>query len=137
MPKEDLRLNNMRANAIAIFKAALDAVEPHEAVSRSLLKAGNELRIVSGKKIIKKIDLRTTGRIFLVGAGKASGPMAEAIEEIVGDRLSDGIVVVKTGHGINLKRPPASKPVILFRMKQDLKQPRGSRPFLRRLSRTI
>lgn len=104
MYKDYLRLAEMKENALAIFKAALDAVEPREAVSRSLSRSDNVLRIVSGKKLIKKIDLRTTDRIFLVGAGKASAPMAEAIEEIVGNRLSKGIVVVKTGHGINLKK---------------------------------
>jgi glycerate 2-kinase len=104
MSQDDSRPTAMRENALAIFKAALDAVEPREAVSGSLSRSGKVLRISRGKKLIKKIDLQTTDRIFLVGAGKASAPMAEAIETVVGDRLSHGIVVVKTGHGIKLNK---------------------------------
>jgi glycerate 2-kinase len=104
MVKDDSRLTNFRENALAIFKAALEAVEPREAVLSSLSRSGHVLRIISGKKLIKRFDLRKIDQIYLVGAGKASAPMAEAIEEVIGDRLSEGVVVVKTGHGLNLKK---------------------------------
>ncbi len=94
----------LRDHAKAIFQAALAAVEPHAAVLRSLSKSNHLLRILSGKKVIKRIDLRKIQRIFLVGAGKAAAPMAEAIEQVMGDRLSVGIVVVKIGHGLNLTK---------------------------------
>jgi glycerate 2-kinase len=92
----------------------LDAVEPQAAVLRSLSRSNHLLRIISGKKVIKRIDLRKIQRIFWVGAGKAAAPMAEAIEQVLGNRLSSGIVVVKTGHGLNLKKTKvleASHPV--------------------------
>jgi hydroxypyruvate reductase len=95
---------NLREDAHAIFRAALAAVEPREAMLKSLSREGDLLHIISGKRGIKKIDLRRFARIFLVGAGKASAPMAQAIEEVVGDLLCDGIVVVKTGHGLNLEK---------------------------------
>jgi hydroxypyruvate reductase len=38
------------------------------------------------------------GRLLVVGAGKASGAMAAAVEEVWGDRIGDGLVVVKDGH---------------------------------------
>ena len=104
MLKDDSRLADMRENALVIFQAALGAVDPREAVSRSLSRSGQTLRIVSGRKLIKRFDLRKIDQIYLVGAGKASAPMAEAIEEVMGNRLSDGVVVVKTGHGLNLKK---------------------------------
>jgi glycerate 2-kinase len=104
MVKNDSRLARMRENALAIFKAALQAVEPRETVLRSLSRSGDILRIVSGRKLIKRFDLSKIDQIYLVGAGKASAPMAEAIEEIIGKRLSAGVVVVKTGHGLNLKK---------------------------------
>jgi glycerate 2-kinase len=37
-------------------------------------------------------------RVLLVGAGKAGAPMAAAVEQVVGDRLADGVVNVKRGH---------------------------------------
>ncbi len=104
MVKDDSRLTNFRENALAIFKVALEAVEPREAVLSSLSRSGHVLRILSGKKLIKRFDLRKIDQIYLVGAGKASAPMAEAIEEVMGNRLSDGVVVVKTGHGLNLRK---------------------------------
>jgi glycerate 2-kinase len=94
----------LRDQARAIFQAALDAVEPHAAVLRSLARSNHRLRIIAGKKVVKRFDLRKIRRIFLVGAGKAAAPMAEAIEQVLGDRLSSGIVVVKTGHGLDLAK---------------------------------
>jgi glycerate-2-kinase len=37
------------------------------------------------------------GRLFVIGGGKASAAMAEALEAILGDRISEGIVVTKDG----------------------------------------
>lgn len=59
-----------------------------------------------------KFDLRKFENIYVIGAGKASGKMAEALEEILGERISDGwinsvrpkelkhIKVIKAGHPI-------------------------------------
>jgi len=43
------------------------------------------------------VDLEEYDRVFVVGAGKASGAMAEAVEEILGDRIIDGLVNVQKG----------------------------------------
>ena len=47
---------------------------------------------------------RRHARIFLLGAGKASGAMAAAAEEVAGDRVAGGFVVVKDGYGGHLRR---------------------------------
>ncbi len=47
---------------------------------------------------------RPYARVFLLGAGKASGAMAAAAEEIVGDRVAGGFVVVKDGYAARLRR---------------------------------
>ena len=104
MLHDDSKLADMRKDAMAIFQAALGAVEPREAVLKSLLRSGQALRILRGKRLIKSFDLRKIDQIYLVGAGKASAPMAEAIEEVLGNLLSDGVVVVKTGHGLTLRK---------------------------------
>jgi glycerate 2-kinase len=49
------------------------------------------------------LDRRHT-LIFLLGAGKASGAMAAAAEEVAGDRVAGGFVVVKDGYGGHLRR---------------------------------
>lgn len=44
------------------------------------------------------------GRVVIVGAGKASGAMAAAVEEAWGDRVAGGLVVVKDGHLAETRR---------------------------------
>jgi glycerate 2-kinase len=91
-----------REEARAIFQAALAAVDPHAAVWRSLARADHLLKVLSGRKVIKRIDLRKIERILVIGAGKAAAPMAEALEQVLGDRLAAGLIVVKTGHTLDL-----------------------------------
>jgi hydroxypyruvate reductase len=47
---------------------------------------------------------RRHARVFLLGAGKASGAMAAAAEEVVGDRVAGGFVVAKDGCAAPLRR---------------------------------
>jgi glycerate 2-kinase len=43
-------------------------------------------------------------RIVVLGCGKASGAMARAAEDVLGDRIADGFVVVKDGYTAPLRR---------------------------------
>ncbi|EST11340.1 glycerate kinase type-2 family protein [Sporolactobacillus laevolacticus] len=43
----------------------------------------------------KKWDLSQKKNIYLIGAGKACNAMAKAIDEILGDKLTKGIIIVK------------------------------------------
>jgi len=92
-------LEKMRQDALRIFYRGLNAVEPAAAVRRYLRLAGNTLR--AGER---SYALSGAERIFVVGAGKASAPMAAAVEEILGDRIAGGTVNVKYGHTAALKR---------------------------------
>ena len=51
-----------------------------------------------------EVDLDGFSRILVLGAGKASARMAMALEDILGARISGGLVSVKYGHGEPLKR---------------------------------
>jgi glycerate 2-kinase len=72
----------LRADAERIWYAGVAAVAPerlirgHVRVDRHTLQLGNEI-----------LDLRAIGRIAIVGAGKAAGAMAVAIEEAFGPQL--------------------------------------------------
>ncbi len=44
---------------------------------------------------VKQINLQEKKRIFLLGAGKACNSMAHAVEDILGDKLTQGIIIVK------------------------------------------
>jgi len=82
-----------RAIALDVLGAALDAVEPGDAVRAALQREGDRL-FVGGRTY----DLSRFGRIWVVGAGKASAPMAAAVEEVLGERVSGGHVTVKYGY---------------------------------------
>jgi len=87
---DSLRAAPQGAAVTRILAAALDAVDPAAAVHRYLRRDGNLLR--AGEQIY---DLAHYQRVLVVGAGKAGAPMARAAAEILGDRLSGGVVLVK------------------------------------------
>jgi glycerate 2-kinase len=77
----------------------LAAVDARMAVACAISRNGEELII--GRR---RYDLRRYERVIVVGAGKATAPMARAVEQRLGHRLQGGFVVVKHGHGLSTKR---------------------------------
>lgn len=82
-----------RELAWQIMQAALRAVDPAQAVHNALQLEGSTLRIGEARYELGAFD-----RVLVVGAGKASGPMARAVEEVLGERVSAGLVNVKYGY---------------------------------------
>jgi hydroxypyruvate reductase len=77
-----------------VLAAALAAVEPGEAVRRAIQLRDGEL--VVGEQ---RYSLASKRRVIVVGAGKASAPMAAAVEQVLGDALPiAGSVTVRYGH---------------------------------------
>ncbi len=96
---EGRTLQQLRSDGMEIFTHALRAVDPVEAVKKHLKLEGEELR-VNGKIY----SLRDYGHISVIGGGKAGASMALAAEEILGDRITQGVINVKYGHLSELKR---------------------------------
>ena len=90
---------DLKKEARQIFEAGLRAVDPNEAVKRSLTLEGNTLLLGE-----QELDLEDFEGIWAIGAGKASAAMAQAVEEVLGDRISGGLVVVKYDHLAPLKK---------------------------------
>ena len=88
-----------RGNATAIFGAAIQAVEPEVCIKRWLQLTGSTLRIGDDRYALQAIR-----RLYLVGIGKAAAAMAHAVETVLADRIDDGIVITKYGHGVPLSR---------------------------------
>ena len=84
---------------ISIFKAGIDAVNPYRLILQSLKVEGNILNI---KDV--SYDLSRFNNIIVIGAGKATASMAQAVENILGDRIGKGCIVVKYGHTSPLKK---------------------------------
>lgn len=73
-----------------IMGAALQAVEPAAAVQRYMQRRGTALTLGD-----REYDLQEYERVFVVGAGKAGAPMARAAVEVLGESLTEGIVIIK------------------------------------------
>jgi glycerate 2-kinase len=72
----------LREVARSIFDAALEVGDVRPLVLRAL----------------SSITPPAQGRVLVVGAGKASGAMAAAVEEAWGSRITDGVIAVKDGY---------------------------------------
>lgn len=89
---------NNRQKAVDIFLAGVDSVKPGSLINRYVKISNNVLNI---KELAFNLaDLRN---IYIVGAGKASAAMAEAIENILEGRISAGHIVTKYGHSLHLR----------------------------------
>jgi hydroxypyruvate reductase len=89
----------VRRQALRIFRAALKAAAPAEAVLRHVRLAGDTL-IAGGRRY----RLSSFRNIYVIGAGKASAQMVRAIERLLGARITSGEINVKDGHGAPLRR---------------------------------
>ena len=78
-----------------LIQSSLEAADPGNAMKRTIIRKTNELCI---NKV--RYDLAKYQRIVCVGAGKSSAHMAQTLEEILGQYLESGMVIVKDGYGI-------------------------------------
>jgi len=85
-------LRRARGILIEVVKKAIASVDPSIAMRRRLRKDGTRLRVGD-----QEFDLSKAGKIVVVGGGKASGRMAEVLEEIIGNRITGGVVNVSEG----------------------------------------
>ena len=90
---------NLRSDAQKIFRAAVAAADPTQAVLSHLHLAQDTL--IAGRR---RYDLSSFNNIYVIGAGKAGASMAAAIEKLLGKKISDGLINVKDGHLAPLRR---------------------------------
>ena len=94
--KEELIRNgetklNRKARALALrsLESALNAVNPKQIIKSKLLLKNLTLH-VNGYSI----DLKKFKNIYVIGGGKASGSMVEALEQVLGNSITNGLVNV-------------------------------------------
>ena len=78
-----------RRLALEAVEAALTAVEPGRLIASKVRLAGGQLVVGS-----ERFDLTKFRRILVIGGGKAGGPMAKALELVLGSRITAGLVNV-------------------------------------------
>ena len=90
-----------RGSIAHLTQAALEAVDPAQAVRRAVRREGNVLHV--GPRIYRLDEVE---RAIVVGGGKAGAPMAQALSEILGPALRAGWINVKQGHLVDAPLPP-------------------------------
>lgn len=90
--------NGLKEDAAEILKSAIEAVEPSVAVKRALTRDKNTLQVGN-----RSYDLDKYQKIYVMAFGKASVPMAKALEEILYDLPYQGVAITKYGSSSQLK----------------------------------
>lgn len=79
-----------RKVVLEVAEAVLQSLDAHRIIRGLLRLEGDTLRIGS-----RRWDLGPKRRVFVVGAGKAANAMARAVEEVLGNRIHRGLVILK------------------------------------------
>jgi hydroxypyruvate reductase len=89
----------LRERALSIFQASLRGADPKRCVKRFLRVDGGVVSAGNFRKRLKDIN-----KIIVVGAGKAAAVMAQAVEEVLIDRIDQGVIIITKGSEASLKR---------------------------------
>lgn len=88
----DHGIHRGRQIVLNVIEKGLHAVDPYKATLKLIQLNNNDLIVGN-----RTVDLKQRGNIYVVGAGKASFRIAKALEDILGNRITYGIVIVKYG----------------------------------------
>lgn len=86
--RDDLAASTAHGLALDCLAAGIEAGRPARAVDRHCSVDGDVLRIRDAE-----YDLSAFDEVVVLGGGKAADGLAAALEELLGDRLSGGVVV--------------------------------------------
>ena len=100
---KDLPLDQLKKIATEIFLRAVSAVDPSKRLREILTVEQDTLRVKTDERSEDLFHLKAFKNIFLIGTGKASASMAQTMENLLGDRISSGVITTKLGHGLPLK----------------------------------
>ena len=90
---------DMRRHAETIFSAGVRAVAPQAAIEKHCRFDDNILHVGD-----REYQLDRYAHIYVIGCGKAAASMAAVMENMLGDRITAGIVTVKYKHTADLNR---------------------------------
>jgi len=95
---ESTRDREARRLALRAMEVSIRSVDPKRIVESKVKIKGDSL-VIDGFKL----PLRHFKRVTVIGAGKASGAMAEALERILSDRIDRGVVNIPEGTRSNFQ----------------------------------
>lgn len=80
-----------------IFLAGVNGVLPEKLMQSQVKLSGDLLQVAE-----KRFPLSRFRHIYVLAAGKAAASMSRGVEKVLGDKITNGHVVTKYGHGMNL-----------------------------------
>jgi hydroxypyruvate reductase len=86
---------------IALFDAAVRAARGEDVLAAHSSISGDAWRYFGAGEAL---EVPLCGRVFVTGAGKAAASLARGLERVLGDRIDSGVVLVKHGHALPLRR---------------------------------
>jgi len=81
-----------REIVLELLESAISSVDPGNLVRKNIKLVDHGLNVAG-----TRLDLNDYDRVIVVGGGKASGRMAEALEEILQNRITAGVINVLRG----------------------------------------
>jgi hydroxypyruvate reductase len=91
-------INIMRQDILDIFKSALAVVQPGNLLRHWIRREGD--RIILGDRVFNRNHLR---HLYVIATGKAAAAMGDMLEQILGDVISEGIIITKEGYGLPME----------------------------------
>jgi len=85
--------HSLKEVGLRIINSALIAADPYRATKALIHLDGDILNIGS-----LQCDLSKKKNIYVLGGGKAVYPVAKALEEILQEKITEGLIIVKEGH---------------------------------------
>lgn len=89
--QKELAQTPQRLDALAILSAGFEAVRTEGVVKRAISLENGILRIAH-----RQMDISIFDRIFVIGFGKASAEAGKALEDLLGDAITDGVIISTT-----------------------------------------
>ncbi len=87
--KGSTQTQQARCIVLDLINATLKAIDPKHLVRKALKYKNRSLHLAR-----KQIGINDVNGIYVIGAGKATGRMAEAVEAILKDHISGGLIIV-------------------------------------------
>lgn len=91
--KDSTAITDPKSSLKELFLTGIAAVDPARLVLANIKRIEGQLHVCD-----QVYNLNAYTNIIVMGAGKASGQMAAALESVLGERISKGLVIVKHGH---------------------------------------
>jgi hydroxypyruvate reductase len=88
----------MRSHISDIYAAAVRAVQPQVLLPAWVERSGDRIRL--GDEVFHRSAIR---HLYVVAIGKAAAAMADMLEQVLDDAISEGLVITKEGYGLELQ----------------------------------